>query len=182
LFKNLKAYEIPEHVGSLGVLFWALSTLLIVTSIVYQFSTLTGIPLLSTMIIGAYFMNINRINDNHAIRLKKPDHSIRELHKKDYQKLPELQDKFEEWINTPFTLSTENRKEIPNTIYELAEEYKGICEFILHLPKEAAFTQLITLLKHYKQLPIICLISEIISLLLVRFPVEVLDRLFMLVG
>jgi len=128
LFKNLKAYDIPELVGSLGVLFWALSTLLIVTSIVYQFSTLTGIPLLSTMIIGAYFMNINRINDNHAIRLKKPDHSIRELHKKDYQKLPELQGKFEEWINTPFTLSTENRKEIPNTIYELAEEYKGICE------------------------------------------------------
>jgi hypothetical protein len=128
LFKNLKAYEIPEHVGSLGVLFWALSTLLIVTSIVYQFSILTGIPLLSTLVIGAYFMNINRVNDNHAIRLQKPEHSIQELHKKDYKKLPELPDKFEEWITTPLLPSTENGKEIPNTIYELAEKYKESCD------------------------------------------------------
>jgi hypothetical protein len=132
LFKNLKAYEIPEHVGSLGVLFWALSTLLIVTSIVYQFSTLTGIPLLSTLVIGAYFMNINRVNDNHAIRLQKPEHSIQELLKKDYKKLPELPDKFEEWMDSRFTNVTVNGKEIPNTNtntnYKMAINYKQRCE------------------------------------------------------
>ena len=127
LFKNLKAYEIPELVGSLGVLFWALSTILIVTSVIYQFSTLTGIPLLSTMIIVAYFMNINRINDNHAIRLKKPEHSIRELHKKDFKRLPELPIKFEEWMSTEFTNGTVNGNEKPNTILKLAEIYNKNC-------------------------------------------------------
>ena len=128
LFKNLKAYEIPELVGSLGVLFWALSALLIATSIVYQFSTLTGIPLLSTLLIGAYFMNINRINDNHAIRLKKPEHSLQDLHKKNYKRLPELRDKFVKWIESPVTVDKENGSVTQTTIFKLAEKYKEICE------------------------------------------------------
>jgi hypothetical protein len=128
LFKNLKAYEIPELVGSLGVLFWALSTILIVTSVVYQFSTLTGIPLLSTIIIGAYFMNINRINDNHTIRLKKPEYSIRELHKKEYKKLPRLEDKFDNWMSTQFPVSTDNGIKKQTTILDLARSFNKKCK------------------------------------------------------
>jgi len=128
LFTYLKAYEIPELVGSLGILFWALSALLIATSIVYQFSILTGIPLLSTLIIGAYFMNINRTNDNHALRLKKPEHSVLELHKKDYKRLPILADKFVDWIKSPVTVHKENGSVTQTTIFNLAKNYKINCE------------------------------------------------------
>jgi len=128
LFKNLKSYEIPELVGSLGVLFWALSTILIVTSVIYQFSTLTGIPLLSILIIVAYFVNMNRFNDNHAIRLKKHDHSLQKARQHSFIKLPDVNDKFEMWINTPTIINTRDGTKKGPTIREIAEQYQNDCK------------------------------------------------------
>jgi hypothetical protein len=130
LFKNLKSYEIPELVGSLGVLFWALSTILIVISVVYQFSTLTGIPLLSILIVVAYFMNMNRFNDNHTIRLKKHNYSLQTLQKarqNKFKELPDLSDKFNEWINTPIRGTTIDGIKEDLTIVQLAQKYKSYC-------------------------------------------------------
>jgi hypothetical protein len=130
LFKNLKSYEIPELVGSLGVLFWALSTILIVISVIYQFSTLTGIPLLSILIVVAYFMNMNRINDNHTIRLKKHNYSLQIARQNKLKKLPDMEYKFKEWIDTPISVSgttIDGIKEDP-TILQLAQTYKSYCE------------------------------------------------------
>jgi hypothetical protein len=128
LFKNLKSYEIPELVGSLGVLFWALSTILIVTSVIYQFSTLTGIPLLSILIVVAYFMNMNRFNDNHTIRLKKYDYSLQIARQNKFKKLPYLEDKFEEWINKKTSISTKDGEKPGLTILELAKKYQSECK------------------------------------------------------
>ena len=128
LFKNLKAYEIPELVGSLGVLFWALSTILIVTSVIYQFSTLTGIPLLSIIIVVAYFMNMNRFNDNHAIRLKKHDHSLQKARQHSFKKLPDVDEKFNTWINTPTNIITKDGTKEGPTILEIAKQYQNNCK------------------------------------------------------
>ena len=127
LFKNLKSYEIPELIGSLGILFWALSTILIVSSVIYQFSTLTGIPLLSILIVVAYFMNMNRFNDNHTIRLKKYDYSLQSARQNKFKKLPYLEDKFEEWINQQTIISTKDGEKPGLTILELAKKYKSEC-------------------------------------------------------
>ena len=129
LFKNLKSYEIPELVGSLGVLFWALSTILIVTSVIYQFSTLTGIPLLSILIVVAYFMNMNRFNDNHTIRLKKHDlQTLQKGRQREFVKLPSLEERFEEWINHRTSISAKDGEKPGLTILELAKKYQSECE------------------------------------------------------
>ena len=129
LFKNLKSYEIPELVGSLGVLFWALSTILIVTSVIYQFSTLTGIPLLSILIVVAYFMNMNRFNDNHTIRLKKHDlQTLQKGRQREFVKLPSLEERFEEWINQRTSISAKDGEKPGLTILELAKKYQSECE------------------------------------------------------
>jgi hypothetical protein len=130
LFQHLKAYEIPELVGSLGVLFWALSTILVLASIIYQFSILTGIPLLSTLIIAAYFVNMNRFNDNHAIRLiKRPDNlsRIEEPLKANFHKLKTLESQFDTWVTMQ---DTENK-----SILDIARQKNAKCKIEMNMLK-----------------------------------------------
>ena len=101
LFQHLSANQIPEFVGSLGLLFWGLSMVLVVASIVFRFSIVSGVPVLSLLLIASYVVNINRINDNHAVRLTpdmpKPDFSKRPVAVKRL-KLPTLKRSFYNWL------------------------------------------------------------------------------------
>jgi hypothetical protein len=63
------ASAIPNFMGSVALLFWALSLFLILGTTLYQFSIITSFPLLSLLIIAIYFINMNRVNDNHMVRL-----------------------------------------------------------------------------------------------------------------
>lgn len=63
------ASVVPNFMGSVALLFWALSLFLILGTTLYQFSIITSFPLLSLLIITFYFVNMNRVNDNHMVRL-----------------------------------------------------------------------------------------------------------------
>ena len=123
LLQHLNAYELPELIGSLGILFWAFSAILILASIVFQFSILTGVPLLSTLLVTAYFVNMNRINDNHAVRIKQRAY-ISAKTVSDYKlvnvKLPTLEDQFKTWVTTKYGV---NQK----SIIDLAKEKREEC-------------------------------------------------------
>jgi len=97
LFQHLSANQIPEYVGSLGLLFWGLSMILVVASIIFRFSIVSGVPVLSLLLVGSYFININRINDNHVVRLMKNTPSKESLSKTRFQ-LPSLTSSFYMWL------------------------------------------------------------------------------------
>jgi hypothetical protein len=67
--QGLTANQLPHFLGSVALLFWALSIYLVIASTIYQFSLITNFPLFSLLLVGVYLININRINDNHAVRL-----------------------------------------------------------------------------------------------------------------
>ncbi|MFM9072810.1 MAG: patatin-like phospholipase family protein, partial [Cyanobium sp.] len=64
------ALSLPDFMGSIAILFWGMSLFLVIGQIIYQFSIVSSIPLLTLLLIGIYFFGINRINDNHQIRLR----------------------------------------------------------------------------------------------------------------
>jgi hypothetical protein len=101
LFQHLSANQIPEYVGSLGLLFWGLSMILVVASIVFRFSLVSGVPVLSLLLIVSYVVNINRINDNHTVRLM-PDMPERNFNKRPVAAprsyLPSLKRSFYNWL------------------------------------------------------------------------------------
>lgn len=91
----LEASTIPGTFGSVAILFWGLSILLIVGTTIFRFSVASGIPLLSMLLVGAWLININRVFDNHAIRLRTPS---TEINKKN--SLPSLEDVFIQWVES----------------------------------------------------------------------------------
>ena len=84
--------------------------------------------MLSVLIVVAYFMNMNRFNDNHTIRLKKYDYSLQIARQNKFKKLPHLEQKFEEWINQRTSISTKDGEEPGLTILEVAKKYNLECE------------------------------------------------------
>lgn len=102
------AAMIPSFMGSIAMLFWGLSLILIVLFTLYQFSIITSFPLLSLLFAGLYLLNLNRINDNHQIRLLRhlPDNAEKSVknEKKDWnhlqtnRHLPSLEQAFTSWL------------------------------------------------------------------------------------
>jgi len=115
LFQHLSASQIPVLVGSLGLLFWGLSMILVVASIIYQFSILSGVPVLSLLLVVSYFVNINRINDNHIVRLM-PDMPERNFNKRPVAAprsyLPTLKRSFYNWLASKEPRATKPRYQI----------------------------------------------------------------------
>ena len=65
------AQTLPDFMGSIAILFWGMSLFLVIGQIIYQFSIVSSIPLLTLLLVGIYFFGINRINDNHQVRLNR---------------------------------------------------------------------------------------------------------------
>lgn len=100
----LTANTLPQYFGSIAVLFWALCMYLIVMTTIFRFSVASGFPLLSLLLVLAYLGNINRINDNHAIRYRPVP--PREQQQKQYadflsskHDLPSIEQSFVAWLN-----------------------------------------------------------------------------------
>ena len=130
LFQHLSANQIPEFVGSLGLLFWGLSMVLVVASIIFRFSIVSGVPVLSLLLVGSYFININRINDNHVVRLMKNTPSPNSL-SETRVKLPSLQRSFFNWL-----ASTEDGESEPRykKILEVCRNTKeDECEYPVYI-------------------------------------------------
>lgn len=79
------AQALPDFMGSIAILFWGMSLFLVIGQIIYQFSIVSSIPLLTLLLVGIYFFGINRINDNHQVRLERQvaDLSLNPLMTKD---------------------------------------------------------------------------------------------------
>ena len=102
------AAMIPSFMGSIAMLFWGLSLILIVAFTLYQFSIITSFPLLSLLFAGLYLLNLNRINDNHQIRLLRhlPDKTEKSVknekedwnHLQTNRHLPSLEQAFTSWL------------------------------------------------------------------------------------
>jgi hypothetical protein len=104
--QGLTANQLPHFLGSVALLFWALSIYLVIASTIYQFSLITNFPLFSLLLVGVYLININRINDNHAVRLLPHDEQIAAGEPRDTssqlainRSLLSLKNAFEKWYN-----------------------------------------------------------------------------------
>lgn len=94
-----QAALIPSFMGSIAMLFWGLSLILIITFTVYQFSIITSFPLLSLLFAGLYLLNLNRINDNHQVRLRPISLKDAEhLRNQKNRHLPSLEVAFTSWL------------------------------------------------------------------------------------
>jgi hypothetical protein len=71
---------------------------------------------------------MNRFNDNHAIRLKKHDHSLQKARQHSFKKLPDVDEKFNTWINTPTNIITKDGTKEGPTILEIAKQYQNNCK------------------------------------------------------
>lgn len=95
----LGANTLPSIMGSLAVLFWFLCILLIVATTIFRFSVVSGFPLLSLLLVAYYLININRLNDNHAIRVRPLNNRSQHIADLDAnQTLPSLEQKLDDWI------------------------------------------------------------------------------------
>jgi hypothetical protein len=137
LFQHLSANQIPEYVGSLGLLFWGLSMILVVASIIFRFSIVSGVPVLSFLLIVAYVVNINRINDNHAVRLM-PDLSNLDFSKRPIavkrKNLPTLKRSFYNWLASTEPGEIKPRYQRINEMREKCKrEMKGYCQYPVYI-------------------------------------------------
>lgn len=102
------AAMIPSFMGSIAMLFWGLSLILIVAFTLYQLSIISSFPLLSLLFAGLYLLNLNRINDNHQVRLlhhlpeetKKTEKREKEVWNRlqTNHHLPSLEEAFTSWL------------------------------------------------------------------------------------
>ena len=127
--QGLTANQLPHFLGSVALLFWALSIYLVIASTIYQFSLITNFPLLSLMLVGVYLININRINDNHAVRLLPHNNQIAAGDPGDTssllatnRSLLSLEDAFEKWYKER---PARDRKR-PYPVYVVSSQGGGI--------------------------------------------------------
>jgi len=99
LIRGLPANQLPQALGSITILFWALSIFLVISSTIYQLSLITNFPFFSLLLASVYLININRFNDNHAIRLRPYAQNLSNLpeHYRSNRSLPGLEDAFNTW-------------------------------------------------------------------------------------
>jgi hypothetical protein len=131
--QNLAVNEVPNLVGSVAIVFWALSIILIVATTIYRASITSGIPLLSLLLVTAYLANINRVFDNHAIRTLTASPAGQDklgpLRNKN-SSLPDLESVFKDWIKQhqadPLSMSWGTNKKPTVPIYVVSAQGGGI--------------------------------------------------------
>ncbi|MEB3244311.1 MAG: hypothetical protein VKO44_11830 [Cyanobacteriota bacterium] len=60
---------VPRALGPIAILFDGLAIFLVFASTFFAFSIKSGIPLLTLLLVFTLFVNLSRLNDNHAVRL-----------------------------------------------------------------------------------------------------------------
>ncbi|MFM7395126.1 MAG: hypothetical protein ACKO22_12380 [Cyanobium sp.] len=137
LIRGLNANQLPQSLGSITILFWALSIFLVISSTIYQLSLITNFPFFSLLLASAYLVNINRFNDNHAIRLRPYAQNLSNLPERyrDNRSLPGLEDAFNTWHQARMNKSdgdvcndsfSKNTEENPTTVYVVSAQGGGI--------------------------------------------------------
>lgn len=87
---DLSAVAIPRLLGPIAILYLSLAIFTVFASSFFLFASQSGIPLVSLLLIVALLLASFRINDNHAVRL---------LPGQGAQRLPDLQQSFDAWLN-----------------------------------------------------------------------------------
>jgi hypothetical protein len=130
LFQFFPANALPGYFGSLAVLFWALCMFLVVMTTLFRFSVASGFPLLSLLLALAYILNINRLNDNHAIRqrstVSSEANAYRQFISKNH-KLPSIDTAFDAWLESrQDLLQAYAEKKLPFPVYVISAQGGGI--------------------------------------------------------
>jgi hypothetical protein len=93
------AVLIPRALGSIAILYYALSILVVFGSTLHAFGIQTKIPLLTLVLAGALVLSVYRVNDNHAVRLLAVSPGA--AASGTATSLPDLRTRFGQWIREP---------------------------------------------------------------------------------